>query len=79
MADVLKPRKADAEFIAEVARRWGVPKNRVLRMLVERWVVLEAEPDLVDLYEALTGEFDRASRVASEARRRIAAAVSAGR
>lgn len=65
----MRPRRADAEFIAEVAREWGEPGTEVLRRMVELWVREEATAGQYERYEALRHEFDRPQVWAAKRRR----------
>lgn len=61
-AGVLRPRRADFEFIAGLATAWKVPRTEVVRALVEHYAHCQAEQDLADTYwTELQPRFDRAS------------------
>lgn len=61
-AGVLRPRRADFEFIAAVATAWKVPRTEVVRVMVEHYCHCQADADLADAYwTELQPRYDRTS------------------
>lgn len=72
-AGVLRPRRADYEFIAAVAREWNEPATEVLRRMVELWARDEATAGQAELYDDLRAQYDRAGVWATKWRTRAQA------
>lgn len=70
MGDVLRPRKADAAFIAAVSSEWSEPATEVLRRMVELWVREEATAEQAMRYSDLQAEYDRPGVWATKRRAR---------
>lgn len=62
-AGVLRPRRADYEFLSTLAASWGVPRTEALRAVIEHFCHCQAEEDLADSYwTELQPAFDRRPR-----------------
>lgn len=62
-AGVLRPRRADFEFISALAASWKVPRTEVVRVMVEHYCHCQAEQDLADAYwTELQPGYDRRPR-----------------
>lgn len=49
-AGVLRPRRADYEFLGVLAASWGVPRTTALRTVLEHYAHCEAPQELADEY-----------------------------